>query len=81
MYISGDPNSLTSIYADNEYTIDILPSGASFDAPEHWAHQHPVVELTSGMRPGSNTFTLIVVKTVTFLQINITQIESARVVI
>jgi hypothetical protein len=35
MYICGDPNSLTSIYADNEYTIDILPSGASFDAPEH----------------------------------------------
>jgi len=60
VYISGDRNSVTGIYADDGYTVTIQPSGASFDAPEHWAHQHPVVELTSGMRPGTNTFTLVV---------------------
>jgi hypothetical protein len=60
VFISGDKSSLTGIYADDGYTITIQPSGASFDAPEHWAHQHPVVELTSGMRPGVNSFTLVV---------------------
>jgi hypothetical protein len=60
VYISGDPNSLTGIYADDGYTIDIQPSGASFDAEGHWAIQHPVIDLTSGMNPGPNTFTLIV---------------------
>jgi len=60
VYISGEATSLTGIYADDGYTITIQPSGATFDAPEHWAHMHPVVELTSGMSKGSNTFTLIV---------------------
>ena len=60
VYISGDENSLTGVYADDGFTIQIEPSGASFDAPEHWAHQHPIVNLTSGMTPGTNTFTLVV---------------------
>lgn len=60
VYISGEATSLTGIYADDGYTITIQPSGATFDAPEHWAHRHPVVELTSGMTQGSNTFTLVV---------------------
>jgi len=60
VYISGDSSTLTGIYADDGYTVAIQPSGAVFDAPEHWAHQHPVVELTSGMRPGLNTFTIVV---------------------
>lgn len=60
VFISGDKTSLTGVHADDGFTIAIQPSGASFDAPEHWAHQHPVVELTSGMRPGLNTLTLVV---------------------
>ncbi|MFA6331978.1 MAG: hypothetical protein WCX22_03420 [Methanoregula sp.] len=60
VYISGDPSALTGVYADDGYIITIQPSGKTFDAPEHWAHQHPVIELTSGMTPGTNTFTLIV---------------------
>jgi hypothetical protein len=60
VYISGDKTSLTGVYADDGFTINVQPKGVMFDAPEHWAHQHPVVELTSGMTPGSNTFTLII---------------------
>jgi hypothetical protein len=60
VYISGSNTSLTGVYADDGFTIDIQPNGATFDAAEHWAHQHPVLDLTSGMTPGSNTFTLIV---------------------
>ncbi len=60
VYISGDVASLTGVYADDGFTIAIQPSGALFDAPEHFAEQHPVVELTSGMTPGFNTFTLVV---------------------
>jgi hypothetical protein len=60
VYISGDASSLTGVIADDGFTIQVQPSGMTFDAPEHWAHQHPVVELTSGMTPGSNNFTLIV---------------------
>jgi hypothetical protein len=60
VFISGSPTELTGVYADDGFTIDAEPSGASFDAAEHWSHQHPVLELTSGMTPGSNTFTLIV---------------------
>jgi hypothetical protein len=59
VYISGSNASLTGVYADDGFTIDIQPNGATFDAAEHWAHQHPVLELTSGMTPGSNTMTLI----------------------
>jgi hypothetical protein len=60
VFISGDKSALTGIYADDGYTITIQPSGSSFETPEHWAHQHPVIELTAGMRQGSNTFTLVV---------------------
>jgi hypothetical protein len=60
VFISGDKSVLTGVWADDGYTITIQPSGATFDAPEHWGHEHPVVEMTSGMTPGSNTFTLII---------------------
>jgi hypothetical protein len=60
VYISGDKSSLVGVYADDGFTLEIQPGGAVFDAPEHWGHQHPVVELTGGMRPGVNNFTLIV---------------------
>jgi hypothetical protein len=60
VYISGNRSSLTGIYADDGYTITIQPSGAEIDSAEHWAHQHPVIDLTSGMRPGLNTITLVV---------------------
>ena len=60
VYISGSNTSLTGVYADDGFTITIQPNGTTFDAAEHWAHQHPVLELTSGMTPGSNTMTLIV---------------------
>ncbi len=46
--------SLTGIYADDGYTINVQPGGVTFDSPEHYAHQHPVVDLTQGMRPGLN---------------------------
>jgi len=60
VYISGERSYVTGIYADDGYTVTIQPSGATFDAPVHSGVQHPVVELTSGMRPGKNTFTLVV---------------------
>ena len=60
VYISGDKSYLTGIYADDGYSIKIQPSGATFDAPERYAHQHPVVDLTCGMRTGLNNFTLII---------------------
>lgn len=60
VYISGERSSVTGIYADDGYTVTIQPSGATFDAPVHSGVQHPVVELTSGMRPGKNTFTLVI---------------------
>jgi hypothetical protein len=60
VFISGNQDSLTKVDADDGFTINIQPSGATFDAAEHWAHPHPILELTSGMTPGSNTFTLIV---------------------
>lgn len=61
VYISGDKTALTGIWADDGYTISIQPSGATFETPVHFAYQHPPIELTSGMRPGPNTFTLVVV--------------------
>jgi hypothetical protein len=60
VYISGGPSDISGIYADDGFTVTIQPSGMTFDAPEHYAHRHPVVELTSGMRPGMNTLTIIV---------------------
>jgi hypothetical protein len=60
VYISGNQSSVTGIYADDGYTVTVQPSGATFDAPVHMGTQHPVVELTSGMTPGLNTFTLVV---------------------
>jgi hypothetical protein len=60
VYISGDPSSVTGIYADDGYTVTIQPSGAAFDAQDHRGVQHPVIELTKGMKPGSNTFTIVV---------------------
>lgn len=60
VYISGNKSSLTGIYADDGYTITVQPSGVTFDSPEHYGHQHPVVDLTRGMRPGLNNFTLII---------------------
>ena len=59
VYISGSNTSLTGVYADDGFIITIQPNGTTFDAAEHWAHQHPVLELTSGMTSGSNTMTLI----------------------
>ncbi len=60
VYLSGNKSSLTGVYADDGYEIKIQPSGDLFDAPEHYAHQHPVVDLTRGMRTGVNNFTLII---------------------
>ncbi len=60
VYISGSKTTLTGTYADDGFSIDIRPSGAYFETPTHWAIQHPPIELTGGMRPGVNTFTLIV---------------------
>jgi hypothetical protein len=60
VYISGNHSAVTGVYADDGYTVTIQPSGASFDAPDHTASRHPVVELTSGMTPGLNTFTIVV---------------------
>ena len=60
VYISGDKESLTGVYADDGYTLEVQPDSTLFDAPEHWAHQHPVVNLTSGMKTGLNTFNLTI---------------------
>jgi len=60
VYISGNRSSVTGIYADDGYTVTIQPSGAAFDAQDHRGVQHPVIELTRGMKPGSNTFTVVV---------------------
>ncbi len=60
VYISGDKSSVTGIYADDGYTITVQPGGSVYDASDHWACQHPVIELTDGMHPGLNTFTLVV---------------------
>jgi hypothetical protein len=60
VFISGDKSSVTGIYADDGYTVYIQPSGATFDAPEHSAGLHSAVDLTSGMTPGLNNFTLII---------------------
>jgi hypothetical protein len=60
VYISGSPSVLTGVRADDGFTITIQPSGATFDAQPHFACAHNILELTSGMRPGLNTFTLVV---------------------
>ncbi|MDO9035452.1 MAG: hypothetical protein Q7U51_09650 [Methanoregula sp.] len=60
VYISGNASSLNGVWADDGFTITIQPSGATFNAFPHYACQHDIIELTSGMRPGLNTFTLIV---------------------
>jgi hypothetical protein len=60
VYISGNRYYLSEIRADDGYTVIIQPSGARFDSSGRRAGLHPVLELTSGMTPGVNTFTLIV---------------------
>jgi hypothetical protein len=60
VFISGDKSSLTGVYADDGFTITIQPAGVPFDAQPHSACQHKILELTSGMTPGLNSFTLIV---------------------
>lgn len=60
VYISGSPSVLNGVRADDGFTITIQPSGATFDAQPHYACAHNILELTSGMRPGLNTFTLVV---------------------
>jgi hypothetical protein len=60
VFISGDKSSLTGVYADDGFTITIQPSRTSFDAQPHRAGQHQILELTSGMTPGENTFILVV---------------------
>jgi len=60
VYLSGDQDSVSGIYADDGYTVTVRPPATTFDAPEHYAHRHPVVELTDGMKAGTNTFTIIV---------------------
>ncbi|MBN1431849.1 MAG: C39 family peptidase [Methanomicrobiaceae archaeon] len=60
VYISGEPSELTGVWADDGFTITIQPSGQIFDATPHRASQHNILELTTGMTPGTNTFTLIV---------------------
>jgi hypothetical protein len=60
VYLSGDQTTITGIYADDGYTVTVQPPVVTFDAPEHYAHQHPVVELTDGMKAGTNNFTIIV---------------------
>jgi len=59
VFISGDASSLTGVAADDGYAVTIQPSGATFDAKIHQGVQHPVLELTSGMRPGPNTVTIV----------------------
>jgi hypothetical protein len=59
VYLSGDQSSLIGTFADDGFTVD-TPGGIRFDAAGHWAHQHPPLEITSGMKPGSNTLTLTV---------------------
>jgi uncharacterized protein YceK len=60
VYMSGSNSSITGIYADDGYTVTVQPASTVFDAEEHWAHQHPVVELTGGLNPGQNSCTLVV---------------------
>ena len=60
VYISGDESDLTGVDADDGFTITIEPSGAVFDAQPHYATKHDILDLTSGMTPGANTFTLVV---------------------
>jgi hypothetical protein len=60
VYISGNSTSITGVWADDGFTITIQPSGDTFDATPHYACQHNTLELTSGMTPGINNFTLIV---------------------
>ena len=59
VFVSGSSTELTGVYADDGFTVD-TPNGIQFDAEGHWAHQHPPLEITTGMNPGSNTLTLIV---------------------
>ena len=54
---------LNGVRADDGFTITIQPSRCMFDAQPHYACAHHTLELTSGMRPGLNTFTLVVKKT------------------
>jgi len=60
VYISGEPSVLNGVWADDGFTITIQPSGATFDAVPHYGCQHNILELTGGMTPGLNSFTLIV---------------------
>jgi PKD repeat protein len=60
VYISGSASNVTEIYADDGYTIAIQPTGTMFETPAHMAIPQPALNLTSGMTPGTNNFTLIV---------------------
>ncbi|WP_148277650.1 InlB B-repeat-containing protein [Methanoregula formicica] len=60
VYISGDPGALTGIRADDGFTVQIQPSGATYDAQPHHATVHNIIELTGGMTPGMNTVTVVV---------------------
>jgi hypothetical protein len=59
VYLSGNSSELTGTYADDGFTVD-TPKGIQFDAAEHWAHQHPPLNITTGMNTGSNQLTIIV---------------------
>jgi len=60
VYLSGDQSSLKGIYADDGYTLTVQPSGSSYSSSTDGPSHHPVIELTRGMTPGVNTFTLVV---------------------
>jgi hypothetical protein len=59
VYLSGNSSELTGTYADDGFTVD-TPKGIQFDAAGHWAHQHPHLNITTGMNTGSNQLTIIV---------------------
>jgi PKD repeat protein len=63
VYLSGDESAVTGIYADDDISVTVQPSGGGFTTAEHYACQHPAIDLTSMMRPGSNTITITILNT------------------
>lgn len=61
VYISGDSSSITGVYADDGFTINVQPRNSDFTTGyPGYGGLHPEVDLTSGMIPGVNTFTIVV---------------------
>lgn len=63
IYLSGDESAVTGLYADDDISVSVQPSGAGFTTSEHYACQHSVIDLTSMMTAGENSITITVLNT------------------